>query len=183
MIKKYKRWIIFILICFFITNCIVEVVQEWKGFMCGIYYYEVEDFWKYKKDFDTLAKKFLDCFNSELEENENISYIIIEESFGEIRYQCFYESEYNSFDILSEYCEKADEKTKLCFDRVHKALRGTLSYGGFMNIRVSKNQVIFNVYGGPYHVIYSKNIFELGKQYSGYVIDRLAWGWYQVVSK
>ena len=152
----------------------------------NLFIYRVDDnFRKYKKDFEVLAKLFSKRFEDDFNGNDNLSSVRIDCFPDKIHYTYIYKDGRAS----DTFEEAADADTAACFDSMHKNVFTQHSDNriGFTDIRITKDQVSF-LCDRPYAVVYSKKwpqyLFDPNSEdVASYFVDPIGINLYQVVAK
>lgn len=180
MIKKnykVKTFLKIISILFIITLLISHLVHSFLGEINGASMYRVEDFWKYKKDFTTVADMCLERFSPELNNNSDISCVFVSASVNNM---IEFHYAYSSGDFSSYFYEEVDEDVVASFKSIQSAFprSGERPYNILDNLMVYEDQVYFTT-DGPYMLAYSK--FKRPKR--KYVDRRpFTFNWYDVIN-
>ena len=177
-IKDILSIVALILIMVIILNGCVHFVGK------SIYVtpYKADDFKKYKSDFKTLAEYMYDNFSRKLNDEE-ISYIKVEEGVEEIRVTYVYKDKEKEDTV---YTQAIDKKLQDCFLSIRLVLGpDSEGRGSFTGIYITKEQVAFVRLGDHYALVYSKKKrpkFIIPENEKCFV-DRISLFWYQVTDK
>lgn len=172
------------LIIMIILNIVCSVVHKANGHInYNLYLYEMENFAKYKNDFDALANLFSERFKDDFSTDNNLSHVMIYPAEEEVVVTYIYKDNSKS----KQLSEPIDDSVQASFKSVSSAFskrRGN----GFADIRVSRDQIAFTIYG-PYSIIRSNKrptyVYDPDKEhYDSYYVDRIGISnWYQVIGK
>lgn len=173
-----------LLVALIIMNIVCSVVHKANGHInYNLYLYEVENFSKYKNDFDALANLFSERFKDDLSTDNNLSHVIIYPAEEEVVVTYIYKDNSKS----KQLSESIDDSVQDSFKSVISAF-SMHRENGFADIRVSRDQISFTVYG-PYSIIRSNKrpeyVYDPDKEYyDSYYVDRIGISnWYQVIGK
>ena len=155
--KKLLAWTVaIVLILMLIVLPIMHFVRDFQASMHDMSRYQVKSFWKYRRDFTTLAEYFGNRFQPELLEDVRLRGVRIGLSGEQIKIekQFYNESQEENITLL----EDMNEEMRTCFEAVKEALPpDSRGYSSFAYIYVTRTQVAFTTYLGPYSVVYSKD--------------------------
>ena len=141
--------------------------------------YEIENFWIYQKDFNTVAKFCMEMFESELKENDTLHQMDINcgvTSENEIYVTYYFREDTKSTELvpIDQTFYKSFKKVKQAFNE-----KADGKHYRFTNIIVYENFVRFDTYG-PYRIYYSKNGTRPSLS-NYYFFDRIRFHWYQAI--
>lgn len=181
-----KRVLIVMLAVYAVLLAAYGIYRGYGDWKYNLFIYRVDDnFGKYKKDFETLAKQFSKRFEDDFNGDDDLSSVRIECIPDKIYYTYIYKDGRAS----DTFEEAADADTAACFDSIYKNVFTQHSDNriSFTDIRITKDQVSF-LCDRPYAVVYSRKLprylfdpdFE---NFDSYFVDPIGVNWYQVIGK
>ena len=178
-LRRFKTPIILISITLIVINGCYNFVNYSIG---DLYYqvgtYKVENFRKYKKDFNTLVKLSNKLFNDYLDSDNDLLWLSIRPSGDSLHIVCG-----NSDEQTVSYDKPMDSDIQKSFDNIYHKVFTAYNDNpiAFTGIVVTKGQVEFRC-ERPYAVVYSKKRpKKIGdSDLDSFWVGRLAHNWYQV---
>ncbi len=164
------------LICAYLYNTVQYILYDVGSF-------EVRDFSKNKKYFDTVAERALALFDEEKAKNGGLDQMFVKVS-SDGGGLCTWELECRTdTETYYELTEKASEEEFAAYKRLRELFTDSEYYPGLASVKVSGDRITF-ITGTTYEVIYMRNGSKPDIDgYDSYYLQRLSPRWFQVTGK